>query len=84
MTGSERALARLEKSAVEVVELLERVQVENTTLKDRNEEFSKRLEELTRETQAKNGAIERLKGERLTTRTRVEGILQKVAALEKS
>ncbi len=84
MTGSEQALARLEKSAVEVVELLERVQVENTTLKDRNEEFSKRLEELTRETQAKNGAIERLKGERLTTRTRVEGILQKVAALEKS
>jgi FtsZ-binding cell division protein ZapB len=84
MTGSDRALARLEKSAVEVVELLARVQVENTSLKDRNEELNKRLEELKKETQAKNGAIERLKGERLTTRARVEGILQKVAALEES
>ncbi len=84
MTGSDRALARLEKSAVEVVELLARVQVENTSLKDRNEKLKKRLEELKKETQAKNGAIERLKGERLTTRARVEGILQKVAALEES
>ncbi len=84
MTGSDRALVRLEKSAVEVVEFLARVQVENTSLKDRNEKLKKRLEELKKETQAKNGAIERLKGERLTTRARVEGILQKVAALEES
>jgi cell division protein FtsB len=84
MTGSDRALVRLEKSAVEVVEFLARVQVENTSLKDRNEKLKKRLEELKKENQAKNGAIERLKGERLTTRARVEGILQKVAALEES
>ena len=84
MTGSDRALARLEKSAVEVVELLERVQIENTSLKNQNQELNKRLEEFTKETQAKNGAIERLKGDRLTMRARVEGILQKVVALEES
>ena len=84
MTGSDRALARLEKSAVQVVELLEQVQIKNASLKDQNEELNKRLEELTQETQAKNGAIERLKGDRLTMRARVEGILQKVVALEES
>ncbi len=84
MTGSDRVLARLEKSAVEVVELLERVRIENTSLKDQNQDLNKRLEELTKETQAKNGAIERLKGDRLTMRARVEEILQKVVALEGS
>jgi chromosome segregation ATPase len=84
MTGSDRAFARLEKSAVKVVELLERVQTENTSLENQNQELHKRLEELTQETQAKNGAIERLKGDRLKMRARVEGILHKVAALEQS
>ena len=84
MTGSDRALARLEKSTVEVVEFLERVRIENTSLKDQNQDLNKRLEELTKETQAKNGAIERLKGDRLTMRARVEEILQKVVALEGS
>ena len=84
MSESDQALARLEKSAQAVVEFVEQLQVENSSLKKQNEELNERLEELKKETQVKSGAIERLKGDRLTMGSRVEAILHKVAALEES
>lgn len=80
---TDRALARLEESLVRVVELLKKVQAENSELKAVIQQLKDDLEELKRENCAKGELIDKLENDRLEIRSRVEMIIAKISTLEK-
>jgi septation ring formation regulator EzrA len=80
---TDRALARLEESLARVVELLKKVQAENSELRTVVHQLRDDLEELKRENCAKGELIEKLENDRLEIRCRVEKIITKISTLEK-
>jgi len=80
---TDRALARLEESLVRVVELLKKVQAENSELRTVVQQLKDDLEELKKENCAKGELIEKLENDRLEIRCRVEKIITKISTLEK-
>lgn len=80
---TENALERLEKLVARAAELLVKVQAENTELKSMVYKLQDDLEELRRENSAKGEIIEQLKNDRLEIRSRVNRIMNRIAALEK-
>ncbi len=80
---TDRALARLEESLVRVVELLKKVQAENSELRTVVQQLKDDLEELKKEDCAKGELIEKLENDRLEIRCRVEKIITKISTLEK-
>jgi len=80
---TDRALARLEESLVRVVELLKKVQAENSELRTVVQQLKDDLEELKKENCAKGELIEKLENDRLEIRSRVEKIITKISTLEK-
>ena len=80
---TDRALARLEESLVRVVELLKKVQAENSELRTTVQQLKDDLEELKKENCAKGELIEKLENDRLEIRCRVEKIITKISTLEK-
>ncbi len=80
---TDRALARLEESLVRVVELLKKVQAENSELRTAVQQLKDDLEELKKEDCAKGEIIEKLENDRLEIRCRVEKIIAKISTLEK-
>ena len=75
----DRAWRDLEVSTEEVVRLLVRLRNENASLQEKIDQLNRELEELGRDNQIKNGAVERLRSD---VKSRVESIMEKVSALE--
>lgn len=75
----DRAWRDLEVSTEEVVRLLVRLQNENASLQEKIDQLNRELEELGRDNQIRNGAVERL---RRDVKSRVESIMEKVSTLE--
>jgi hypothetical protein len=68
---------------VRVVELLKKVQTENSELRTVIQQLRDDLEELKKEDCAKGELIEKLENDRLEIRCRVEKIITKISTLEK-
>lgn len=68
---------------VRVVELLKKVQAENSELRTVVQQLKDDLEELKKENCAKGELIEKLENDRLEIRCRVEKIITKISTLEK-
>jgi len=68
---------------VRVVELLKKVQAENSELRTVVQQLKDDLEELKKENCAKGELIEKLENDRLEIRSRVEKIITKISTLEK-
>ena len=75
----DRAWRDLEVSTEEVVRLLVRLRNENASLQEKIDQLNRELEELGRDNQIKNGAVERLRSD---VKSRVESIMEKVSTLE--
>ncbi|MDE2928173.1 MAG: hypothetical protein OXT71_17420 [Acidobacteriota bacterium] len=75
----DRAWRDLEVSTDEVVRLLVRLRNENASLLEKIEQLNRELEELGRDNQIRNGAVERLRSD---VKSRVESIMEKVSTLE--
>ena len=82
MTDS--ALARLEESLARVIELLKKVQAENSELRTVIQQHKDDLEELKKENCVRGEIIEKLESDRLEIRSRVEKIIAKIGTLEKA
>ena len=75
----DRAWRDLEVSAEEVVRLMVRLRNENALLQEKIDQLERELEELGRDNQIRNGAVERLRSD---VKSRVESIMEKVSTLE--
>jgi len=75
----DRAWRDLEVSTDEVVRLLVRLRNENASLLEKIDQLNRELEELGRDNQIRNGAVERLRSD---VKSRVESIMEKVSTLE--
>lgn len=75
----DRAWRDLEVSTEEVVRLLVRLRNENASLQEKIDQLNRELEELGRDNQIRNGAVERLRSD---VKSRVESIMEKVSTLE--
>lgn len=75
----DRAWRDLEVSTEEVVRLLVRLRNENASLQEKIDRLKRELEELGRDKQIRNGAVERLRSD---VKSRVESIMEKVSSLE--
>ena len=75
----DRAWRDLEVSTDEVVRLLVRLRNENASLLEKIDQLNRELEELGRDSQIRNGAVERLRSD---VKSRVESIMEKVSTLE--
>lgn len=75
----DRAWRDLEVSAEEVVRLMVRLRNENALLQEKIDRLERELEELGRDNQIRNGAVERLRSD---VKSRVESIMEKVSTLE--
>ena len=75
----DRAWRDLEVSAEEVVRLMVRLRNENALLLEKIDQLERELEELGRDNQIRNGAVERLRSD---VKSRVESIMEKVSTLE--
>lgn len=75
----DRAWRDLEVSTEEVVRLLVRLRNENASLQEKIDRLNRELEELGRDNQIRNGAVERLRSD---VKSRVESIMEKVSTLE--